>query len=94
MTKIKSDAKKLVEKHQNLNHTTDKKVASHVQRTDGDWIINTLMLEGYDTPFQFKRKKAYQNLQGSRVNLTYYPRSQKIAGMDFEVMKVVRIRIS
>jgi len=90
----KSDADSLLKKHQGLTHSDNKKVISHVQREQDDWHINTLMIEGCDTPFQFKRKKAYQNLKSSRVNLTYYPENQKVAGMDFEIMKVVRIRIT
>lgn len=94
MTNIKSDANKLIKKHQNLSHSMDKKVVSHVQREEDDWLINTVMIENCDTPFQFKRKKAYQNLKGARVNLTYYPEAKEVAGMRFEIMKVVRIRIS
>ena len=94
MTNIKSDANKLIKKHQNLSHSMDKKVVSHVQREEDDWLINTVMIENCDTPFQFKRKKAYQNLKGARVNLTYYPEVKEVAGMHFEIMKVVRIRIS
>ncbi|MFV1872063.1 MAG: hypothetical protein ACMZ64_01880 [Oleiphilus sp.] len=70
----------------------DKKVLSHTQRESGEWIINTIMIQGCDSPFRFKRKKAYQNLKGARVNLTYYPEVQSLAGIDFEVMNVVRIR--
>ena len=70
------------------------KVSSHVQREAGDWIINTLMIEGYDVPFKYKRKKRYRSLQGSRVNLTYYPDTERVAGMDIEIMRVVRVKIS
>lgn len=94
MSQIKSDADNLIKKHRELIHSQNKKVTSHVQRDHDDWRVNTLMLEDCDTPFQFKRKKAYQNLKGARVNLTYYPDTHQIAGIDFEVMKVVRIRIS
>ena len=52
------------------------------------------MIEDCDVPFQFKRKKLYKKLKGSRVNITYYPDKQKVAGMNFEIMKVVRIRIA
>jgi len=52
------------------------------------------MIEACDVPFQFKRKKHYQKLKSARVNLTYYPDKQVVAGMSFEVMKVVRIRVS
>ena len=89
-----SDAEQLTKKHNELTHSNDKKVLSHVQRELDDWRLNTLMVEGCDTPFQFKRKKAYKNLKGATVNLTYYPEIQKVAGIDFEVMKVVRIRIA
>jgi len=90
----KSDAEKLLNKHRELIHSVDMKVDSHVQREQDDWRINTLMIAGYDVPFQFKRKKAYQNLKGARVNLTYYIEKKKIAGLDFEVMKVVRVRVA
>ena len=52
------------------------------------------MLQDYDVPFKYKRKKKYRDLKGASVNLTYYPESEQIAGMDFEFMKVVRIRRS
>jgi len=90
----KSDADVLVKKHRELTHSEDMKVVSHVQREQGDWIINTLMIADCEAPFQFRRKKGYQNLKGARVNLTYYPSTQQMAGMDFEIMKVVRVRIS
>jgi hypothetical protein len=85
---------KLLSDHQSLTHTENMKVVSHVQREEDDWLVNTLMLEGIDVSFQFKRKKAYKNLKGSRVNLTYYPVMREVAGMQFETMKVVRIRVS
>ena len=95
---MKSQVDKLLKKNAKLNQLDVVKVVSHVQREqelDGeDWIQNTLMLEGYDVPFKFTRKKRYQNLQGAPVNLTYYPQIEKVAGMEFEVMKVVRIRKS
>jgi hypothetical protein len=94
MANVKSDADALTKKHQQLTHSNDKKVLSHTQREQEDWLINTVMIEGCDTPFQFKRKKAYKNLKGARVNLTYYRELTKLAGIDFEVMKVVRIRVA
>ena len=36
----------------------------------------------------------YRSLPGSPVNLTYYPKTEQIAGMEFEIMKVVRIHKS
>ena len=87
-----SDPKKLVEKHNNLNHSELLKVVSHIQREQGEWILHTLMVEGCDVPFKFKRKGNYQSLKGARVNITYYPEQQVVAGITFEVMKVVRIK--
>lgn len=90
----KSALNKLLEKHPDLTHSEMLKVVSHVQRQDGDWLVNTIMVEDVETPFKFRRKKAYKNLTGARVNLTYYPEIESIAGMDFEVMKVVRIKVA
>ena len=87
-----SDAKKLVEKHNNLNHSELLKVVSHIQREQGEWILHTLMVEACDVPFKFKRKGKYQSLKGARVNITYYPEQQVVAGITFEIMKVVRIK--
>ena len=69
-------------------------MSSHVQREDEDWWMNTLMIEGYEVPFKYKRKKLYKSLQGAKVNLTYYPSSEEIAGITFEFMKVVRVKRS
>ena len=82
----------LLEKHQNLTHSENLKVASHVQRDDEDWVLHTLTLDGYDVAFKFRRKQQYKSLVGKRVNLTYYPSTELVAGMEFEYMKVVRIR--
>ena len=67
-------------------------MVSHVQREHGDWVLNTLMLDGYDVPFKYRRKKLYRSLEGAQVNVTYYPRLETIADVEFETMKVVRIR--
>lgn len=75
-----------------LLEARDQKVTSHTQRQDGEWILHTLMLENLDTPFQFRRPKGYRSLQGARVNISYYIETRKLAGEDFEIMKVVRIR--
>lgn len=91
---MKSDPDKLLKKHGQLNQLDAVKVASHVQRESGDWIINTLMLEGYSVPFKYSRKEKTRSLQGGPVNLTYYPQTEQVAGMEFESMKVVRIRRS
>ena len=89
-----SDPDKLVKKHKELTHSDMLKVVSHVQRNADDWIINTIMVEGCETPFKYKRKKLYKNLTGQRVNMTYYPTTEKVACFDIEIMNVVRIKIS
>ena len=85
---------KLLKTHQKLTHSEMMKVISHVQRDTKEWVLNTLMIEGYDVPFKYKRKKMYKNIKGQRVNLTYYPVTESVAGIDMEVMKVVRIKIT
>jgi hypothetical protein len=93
---MKSEVDKLLQRNEQLNQLDQAKVVSHVQREieDGDWVLNTLMLEGYDVPFKYRRKKKYRSLQGAPVNITYYPQIEQVAGMDIEIMKVVRIRRS
>jgi hypothetical protein len=91
---MQTDPEKLLRKHAQLVHSDMVKVTSHVQREKGDWILNALMIEGCEIPFKYKRSRQYRNLQGQRVNLTYYPATESVAGMEFEVMKVVRIRIA
>ncbi len=91
---MNSSPEKLIKKHQQLTHTDMAKVVSHVQRVQDDWIINTIMIEGCEVPFKYKRKKDYKNLKGQRVNLTYYSSKESIAGLEFEFMKVVRIKVS
>jgi hypothetical protein len=89
---MQSDPKKLVSKNKNLTHSELLKVMSHVQREEGEWILHSLMVEGCDVPFKFKRKDNYQSLKGARVNMTYYSEQETVAGINFEVMKVVRIK--
>lgn len=91
---MNTDGNKLAKKHHELVHSEMLKVVSHVQRDTRDWIINTIMVEGCDVPFRFKRKKPYKNVEGQRVNLTYYPAIEGVAGMELEVMNVVRIKIA
>ena len=91
---MKSSSKKLIEKHPHLTHTEMAKVVSHVQRVKGDWILNTIMIEGCDIPFRYKRREKYKNLKGQRVNLTYYPDTEPVGGMVFECMRLVRIKIA
>ncbi|XQW83950.1 hypothetical protein ACOYR1_12460 [Thalassotalea piscium] len=90
----KKAIKKLVEKHENLIHSEELKVSSHVQRQQEEWFINTIMVENVTVPFKYKRRKKYQTLTGNRVNITYYPATESIAGMEIEVMNVVRIKAS
>lgn len=85
---------KLLQRHPELVHSDNRKVSSHVQREEGDWFLNTLMIEGCEAPFKYKRQKAYKSLAGARVNLTYYPETEVVAGLEFEIMKVVRIRVA
>jgi len=91
---MKSDPEKLLKKHHKLVHTDMMKVVSHVQREVGEWMINTLMVEGCNVAFKYKRKKPYKSLKGQRVNLTYYADTQTVAGITVEIMNVVRIKIS
>ncbi|NRA55318.1 MAG: hypothetical protein HRU23_14330 [Gammaproteobacteria bacterium] len=90
----KSPVDKLLQTHQKLTHSQDVKVVSHQQRQQGDWFLNTLMLANVDVPFKYKRKKRYRELTGARVNLTYYPATQTVAGFTIEVMNVVRVRVA
>jgi len=93
----KSPIDKLLSEHQELVHTENIKVVSHVQRADrqnDEWFVNTIMLENIDIPFKYKRKKRYKSLSGQRVNITYYPENETVAGFDIEIMKIVRIKIS
>lgn len=89
---MKSQAEKLLQKHSQLTHSEMVKVTSHVQRNQDDWVLNTVMIEECDVPFKYKRKNQYKNLKGQRVNLTYYPGTESVAGMELDIMKVVRIK--
>ncbi|MDX1451277.1 MAG: hypothetical protein R3183_01885 [Oleiphilaceae bacterium] len=91
---VKTTLKALHAKHPELLEAQNQKVLRHTQRREGEWVIHTLMIEGVDAPFQFRRPKELRPLEGCRVNLSYYIDSQKLAGEDFEVMKVVRVRRS
>lgn len=90
---MSSSPKNLLARHHALVHSENCKVASHVQREEGEWIVNTLMLDGYDVPFRYKRKQQLRSLTGQRVNLTYYPDTLSVGGFAMEVMNVVRIRV-
>jgi len=90
----KNQPKDLLKKHDKLTHSENQKVISHVQREDNEWFINTIMIHGVNVPFKYKRKKPYRSLQGQRINITYYPHQETIAGFTIEVMNIVRIKIS
>lgn len=89
-----TESEKLVQKHPELTLSKDKKVLSHVQRIDGEWVQNTLMIEGSDVPFKYKRKKKYKSLKGALVNLSYYAETKTIGSLEFETMKVVSVKRS
>ncbi len=91
---MKTEPEELLKKHPQLVHSDAVKVTSHVQREQGEWFLNTVMIEGCEVPFKYKRRKKYKSLRGQRVNLTYYPGTQTVAGLAFEIMQVVRIRIA
>lgn len=86
--------KKYLAENDKLIHSTMQKVESHVQRQVGNWIHNTVLLADHDVPFKYKRQKKYRSLKGARVDLIYYRNVEQIAGIDFEVMNVVKIHIS
>ncbi len=86
--------KKFLADNQQLIHSTMQKVTSHVQGEEGEWYLNTLLIDGYDVPFKYKRQKLYKSLKGARVDLIYYPSTEQVAGIDFEYMKVVKVNIS
>lgn len=89
---MQSDPKDLLKQNSELIQSDALKVKSHVQRPQEDWVLHTLMIEGYDVPFRFKRQGKYRTLLGSRVNLTYYPTQEVVAGVSMEIMKVVRVK--
>ena len=86
--------KKFLAENDNLIHATMQKISSHVQRRKGEWVFNTVLIEGHEVPFKYKRQKDYKSLQGASVDMIYYPEKETIAGMEFEYMKVVKINIS
>jgi hypothetical protein len=84
----------LLKAHRELTHSEYVRVVSHVQRDTKEWVINTILIEDCNVPFKYKRKKMYKNIKGQRVNLTYYPTTESVAGIDMDIMKVVRIKIA
>ncbi len=91
---MQKDIEKLLARHRALTHSEMKTVVSHTQRLVDGWLQNTVMIEDCDIPFRYRRRKRYRDLKGARVDLTYYPATEAIAGIDMEIMKVVRIRRS
>lgn len=89
---MKHPVDKLLNKHQDLTHSEGVKVVSHTQREEGDWVLQTLMIQDCSAPFKYKRTKRFRSLEGQKVNLTYYPDTEKVAGFDIEIMKVVRVK--
>ncbi len=91
---METDPDKLLKRHDRLVHSDGVKVTSHVQREKGEWFLNSLMIEGCEVPFKYKRTRKYKSLKGQRVNLTYYPDTESVAGQELEVMNDVSIRIA
>ncbi len=92
---MQTDPDKMLKKHHKLTHSDNQKVISHTQRVKDEWFINSIMIEGCDVPFKYKRTKKYKQLtKGQRINLTYYPEREVVAGLEFDYMKVVRIKVS
>lgn len=89
---MQTDPEALLEKDRRLIHSENQKVISHTMRDDDCWVLHTLMIDGCEAPFKFKRQQKYKSLKGARVNLTYYVDSEKVAGLQFEIMRVVRIK--
>ncbi|MEJ1357958.1 MAG: hypothetical protein RNU03_10715 [Candidatus Sedimenticola sp. (ex Thyasira tokunagai)] len=54
---MKSPVDKLLNEHKELIHSDHQKVLSHVQREEGEWFINTVLIDGCTAPFKYKRKK-------------------------------------
>lgn len=89
---MKSSAEIISQQHNQLVHCELMQVTSHVQRFNGECMLNTLMVDGYDCPFKYCRKYKYRNLKGKQVDLTYYPTIEVIAGFEVDIMKVVQIK--
>ena len=90
---MNSPVKIMLQKHNELVHCELMQVTSHVQRFNGECMINTLMMDGYDCPFKYCRKYKYRNLKGKRVDLSYYPSIEIIADFEVAIMKVVQIKV-
>jgi len=91
---MNSDPKVLLKTHRQLIHSEMKSVMSHTQREKDDWFINSIMIADCDVPFKYKRKTKYKKInKGQRINLTYYQDTELVAGLEFEVMRVIRIKL-
>ncbi|WP_028865958.1 hypothetical protein [Psychromonas aquimarina] len=90
---MKSPVEIMQQKHRQLLHCKLMQVTSHVQRFNGECMLNTLMMDGYDCPFKYCREYKYRNLKGKRVDLSYYPAVEVIAGFEVDIMKVVQIKV-
>lgn len=88
-SRVESEA--ILQKHNQLVHCELMKVTSHIQRFNGECMLNTLMVDGYDCPFKYCRKYKFQSLAGKRVDLTYYPTIEVVAGFEVDIMQVVHI---
>jgi len=86
------DVKKQTKDDPQLIHLEGARVVSHRQLKKNDSVLNTLVLEGHDVPFQFRRKTAFRSLLGARVNLSYYPESRTAGDKTFKTMRIVKIR--
>ncbi|MCL1123761.1 hypothetical protein [Shewanella surugensis] len=83
---------KMLKKHDRLVHSEAMKIISHTQREKEEWVLHTLMAEGCETPFKFRRTQKYKSLAGARVNITYYSETEQLAGFEIDIFKIVRIK--
>ena len=78
----KTDTEKLLDKHQKLVQSDNRRVLSHVQRESqerrrrlGATHIN--LIEGVNVPRHYKRKQQYQSLKGARgISLIILPKKK------------------
>lgn len=90
---MKPSVEIMSQKRNQLVHCELMQVNSHVQRFNGECMLNTLMMNGFDCPFKYCRKYKYRNLTGKQVELSYYPAIEVIAGFEVDIMKVVQIKV-
>lgn len=60
---MKSSLDKMLANHNKLIHTEGVKITSHTQREVEEWVQHTVMIEGCDVPFKFKRPKNFDALR-------------------------------